>query len=203
MKPCLPTHESTWHRLDCVQFRYHPFFRLPIEIPVRVDEAVYWPVENGLIVTAPSGIILILIRVVGKSFPVSWFEYPIQPEKEVFLFESDLVDRLPMDDKEKEMFIEGISTGGGRIRFNWKAVMKGGRTHVPERGGEVFRSLEVGGGDTEGSKDTKDIIFKSQLITTDLIAIRTPLNPTTNLIQASHTPVRSTPLNSNTQTAQV
>src|ERR1700694_2382818 len=117
-------------------FRYHPCFALPAEKPVRPDKVVYWPCENGVIVTAPSGIILILIRVTGKAFPVAWFEYPVTPDKEVFLFESDLVDRMPMDEREKEISLEGISAGGGRVQFHWKTVMKYGRTHVPEYDGE-------------------------------------------------------------------
>jgi Putative peptidase family len=172
VRPCLPPHESSWHRLDCIQFRYHPSFALPMEHSIPPDEIIYWPCENGLIVSSPSSIILVLIRVVGKSWPVAWFEYVTVPDKEVFLFQSDLVDRMPIDEREKEMLLEVLSAGGGRVRFNWKSVMKAGRTHVPEQGGEVFRSRMVGGGNTEGSTDSGDVVFKSQLITVALINIR-------------------------------
>jgi len=88
------------------------------------------------------------------------------------LFESDIVDRMPMDEREKEVSLESISAGGGRMRFHWKSVMKNARTHVPEHGGEVFRSRMVGQGKTEGSKDIGDVVFKSQLRTASLTSIR-------------------------------
>jgi hypothetical protein len=146
-----------------------------MEKPTPPDEIIYWPCENGLIVSSPSSITLVLIRVVGKSWPVAWFEYVTVPDKEVFLFQSDLVDRMPMDERQKEMSLEVLSAGGGRVRFNWKTVMTAGRTHVPEQSGEVFRSRMVGGGNTEGSSDSGDVVFKSQLITVGLKNIRTPV----------------------------
>jgi hypothetical protein len=100
-----------------------------MEKPIPPDEIIYWPCENGLIVSSPSSITLVLIRVVGKSWPVAWFEYVTVPDKEVFLFQSD----------------------------------------------EVVRSRMVGGGNTEGSSDSGDVVFKSQLITVGLKNIRTPV----------------------------
>jgi hypothetical protein len=135
---------------------------------------IYWPCENGLIVTAPSGIILILIRIPGKSFPIAWFEYPDRPEHEVFLFESDIVDRMTLEEQipDQEIFLEAISVGGGRVKMNWKKIMKEGRTHIPEQSTDIFQSRMVGMGSTEGSKNLGYFIFNSQFMTSGLVNIR-------------------------------
>lgn len=138
------------------------------------DEVIYWPCENGLILTAPSGIILILLRVPGKSFPIGWFEYPDRPEHDVFLFESDITERIPSEQRvpEQTIYLEAISAGGGRVRINWQKVMKEGRTHIPQQNTEIFESRMVGKGNTEGSQNLGYFIFKSQLLTTGLINLR-------------------------------
>jgi hypothetical protein len=138
------------------------------------DEVMYWPCENGVIVTAPSGIAMILIRVAGKSFPVGWFEYADRPEHEVFLFETDIVERMPADECEKDILLEVISAGGGRCRIDWKWVMKNGKTHAPQQVKEIFRSRMVGRGKTEGSTDLGDFIFKDQFMPSGLTNIRMP-----------------------------
>lgn len=174
LRPCLPAHEATWHRLDCIIFRYNPHFRLPSEREIQADEVVYLPIENGLILTSPSGIILILIRVYGKPFPVGWFEYPDRPEPEVFLFESDIVDRIPEDDRalEREISLEAVSAGGGRVRIDWKRIMRDGRTYIPQQPTEVFQSRMVGKGTTEGSQDLGFFIFNSGFMTSGLMSLR-------------------------------
>jgi hypothetical protein len=175
LRPCLPSHESSWHRLDCIQFRYDQCFRLPLEPEVIPDEVIYWPCENGLILTAPSGIILILIHFPGKSFPIGWFEYSDRPEHDVFLFESDLMDRIPPEKRvpEQQIFLLAVSAGGGRVRLNWQKVMKEGRTHIPQQNTEIFESRIVGKGNTDGSQNLGYFIFNSQLMTASLINLRT------------------------------
>jgi hypothetical protein len=174
LRPCLPSHESSWHRIDCIQFRYDQSFRLPAEPEVVPDEVIYWPCENGLILTAPSGIILILIRVPEKSFPIGWFEYPDRPEQDVFLFESDLMQRIPEDQRfsDQPLFLEVVSSGGGRVRLNWQKVLQESRTHIPQHGTEIFESRMVGKGNTEGSQNLGYFIFSSQLLTSALINLR-------------------------------
>ena len=174
LRPCLPAHESNWHRLDCMLFRYHPCFALPVEKPILPDEIVYWPCENGIIVTSPSGIILVLIRVPGKQWPVAWFEYPDRPDAEVFLFESDIVDKMPIDERVQNFTLEAISAGGGRVTIDWKPVVKMGRTCLEQDGTEMFRSRMVGMGSTEGSIDSPDAIFNFKYMTSKLINIRIP-----------------------------
>jgi Putative peptidase family len=177
LRPCLPVHESSWHRLDCILFRYHPCFRLPIETERQPDQVVYFPCENGLIITAPTGIILILIRVPGRSFPIAWFEYPSQPEKEVFLFESDIIERLPEEERntEQKLLLEAISEGGGRVRIDWARIMKEGRTHIPQHPTEIFQSRMVGYGNTQNSTDLGYFIFNNKFMTTAIVNIRISL----------------------------
>jgi hypothetical protein len=141
---------------------------------VAPDEVVYWPCENGIIVTAPSGIILILIRIPGKTFPVGWFEYPDRPEHEVFIFESDITNRIPEDQRipDQEMYLEAISAGGGRVRMNWQRIMKEGRTRIPQHTTEIFESRMVGKGQTAGSQNMGYFIFNSPLLTSGLINLR-------------------------------
>jgi len=105
---------------------------------------------------------------------VAWFEYPDHPEKEVFLFESDIVDRMPMDERRmgQEISLEVVSAGEGRCRFDWRREMKEGRSHIPQQGAEVFRSRMVGKGMTEGSTDLGYFIFNSQFMTSGLINLR-------------------------------
>lgn len=134
---------------------------------------MYWPCENGLIVTAHTGIILVFIRVPQKSFPVAWFEYPDRPEREAFLFESDLVDKMPQEEQGKDIQIEVVSAGGGRVRVDWKWVMRAGKTHIPQLSTEIFRSRMIGRRTTEGSVDSGDFIFKSRYMTSALANIRT------------------------------
>ena len=146
---------------------------MPIELQDNPDEVVYWICENGLIVTAPSGIILILIHLPGKSFPVAWFEFPDRPENEVFLFESDIIEKLPEYERKEglEIRLEAISAGGGRVDIDWREIMEG-KTHLPEENADMFESRMVGSGNTEGSHDLGYFIFNSPLMTSGLINLR-------------------------------
>jgi hypothetical protein len=175
LRPCLPAHEPSWHRLDCLQFRYNPLFRLPVELANPPDEVIYWPCENGIIITSPSGIIAITIRLTAKKFPVAWFEYPDRSESEVFLFESDILERIPADLRtpDQEILLEGISAGGGKVLIDWGLAMKEGKTHIPHHSSEVFRSRMVGRGKTAGSKNLGYFIFNSQLMTSPLTNLST------------------------------
>ena len=134
---------------------------------------MYWPNENGIVVTSPSGVILVLIRVPGKAWPVAWFDYPERPDPEVFLFESDIAEKIPMDDRTQEFTLEVISAGGGRVRIDWKRVIQSGRGYIQTQGTEMFRSRMVGGGKTEGTVDSPDAIFKYEFMTSSLTNIRT------------------------------
>jgi hypothetical protein len=173
LRPCLPSHESSWHRLDTMLFRYHPCFALPVERAPKPDEIIYWPNENGITVTCPSGIILVLIRVPAKMWPVAWFEYPDRPDPEVFLFESDIAEKIPIDDRTQDFSLEAISAGSARVKFDWKPIIKNGRGVIQQDGTEMFRSRMVGSGETEGSVDTPDAIFKFKYMTSKLTNIRT------------------------------
>ena len=172
LRPCLPSHESAWHRLDCMIFRFHPCFALPVERSAMPDEIMYWPNANGIIVTAPSGVILVMIRVPSKVWPVAWFEYPDRPDPEVFLFEADIVEKIPMDDRTQDFTLQVFSAGGGKVDINWREVIRVSRGSLEHDGTEMFRSRMVGGLETEGSSDSPDAIFKFKNMTSHLINIR-------------------------------
>ena len=145
-----------------------------MEVEILPDEVMYWPCENGLIATAPSGIALILIRIAIKTFPVAWFEYPERPEHEVFIFDSDIVQRLPPEEREggHDIFLEVISAGGGRVRLDWNKVMKEGRTRIPQQSAEIFQSRMVGKGCTQGSRDLGFFIFNGDFMVSGLVHLR-------------------------------
>jgi Jacalin-like lectin domain len=166
-------------------FRYHPCFLLPTEIAAKPDQTMYWPCENGLIVTSPSGIILVLIRVTGTSFPVGWFEYAQRPEQEVFLFESDIKDRMPEGDRESDITLEPISAGGGRATISWQRALATGTIHLPQESRDVFRSREVNGTGAGTSPSMAshavDVTFKDKYTPAKLICLRTILRDTANI----------------------
>ena len=110
----------------------------------------------------------------GRKFPVGWFEYPDRAENEVFLFESDIMERMPIEERQigLEISLEAVSAGGGRCKFDWRTEMKEGRSHIAQQEAEVFRSRMVGKGGTEGSKDMGYFIFNSQFMTSGLINLR-------------------------------
>jgi Jacalin-like lectin domain len=147
---------------------------LPVELQVNPDEVVYWPCENGLIVAASSGIILILIRLSEKSFPVACFEYTDRPENEVFLFETDIIEKLPEIERKPgvEIRLEAISAGGGRVDIDWQKIMEEGKSHLSEENTDMFESRMVGNGDTEGSQDLGYFIFNSPFMTSGLTNLR-------------------------------
>ena len=126
-----------------------------------------------------------------RPFPVAWFEYPERPEKEVFLFESDIVERLPPDLREpgQDVFLEIISAGGGRVRVDWQRIMREGRTHVPQQSTEIFQSRMVGRGSTLGSQDLGFFIFNSQYLKSALINIRKYIFSLVLIVGISHADV--------------
>jgi Jacalin-like lectin domain len=148
-----------------------------MEVAIAPDEVMYWPCENGLIATSPSGVALVLIRIPRTVFPVAWLENPERPEHEVFLFESDIVQLLPLELRKDDpvLYLEIISPGGGRVNLDWRRVMREGRQQIPQSSSEIFQSRRAGKGSTEGSTDLGFFIFDAQFTTAGLINLRTLL----------------------------
>jgi hypothetical protein len=154
-------------------FRYHPCFRLPVEKSVNPDEITYWPCENGLIITSPTGVILVLIRVPGKVFPIAWFDYPDRLEAETFLFESDIRERMLPDERDKEISLEIISAGGGTVKIDWHRIISEGKTGIPEERNAVFRSRAVSMSRGLDIANSGDLVFKHRYMASKLTCLRT------------------------------
>ena len=119
LQPCLPEHETSWHRLDTLRFRSHPCFRLVSDLPMSAEDGVQvWAIDQGrLLVTAKSGISFIEIFPEGQGACELWNEYKEGPEgypKQILLTENELRGRLPPDLKQKKLRLDIFSHGRGR-----------------------------------------------------------------------------------------
>ena len=120
LQPCLPEHETSWHRLDTLRFRSHPCFRLAYDPPANTaeDGVQVWPIDQGrLLVTAKSGISFIEIIPEGAGPCEHWTEFKEGPDgypRQIMLTETELRSRLPPDTKQKKLRLEIFSHGRGR-----------------------------------------------------------------------------------------
>ena len=119
LQPCLPEHETSWHRLDTLRFRSHPCFRLVSDLPISAEDGVQvWAIDQGrLVITAKSGITFIEIFSEGQGACELWNEYKEGLDgypKQVMLTESDIRGRLPPHTKQKKVRLEIFSHGRGR-----------------------------------------------------------------------------------------
>ena len=122
LRPCLPSQECGWHRLDCLRFRSHPCFRAAYDPPQHPERGLQvWAVDIGrFIITARTGINFIELRTEGDPFCTSWLEYPDRDivdgglQRHLEISESDLRTRLPSDKKNKRLSFEVHSLGGER-----------------------------------------------------------------------------------------
>lgn len=112
-RPCLPADECSWHRLDALRFRHHPSFRLPHEHFPSPGKPNLYPVENGTIAKATSGIYLVEVHV--EDWCRGHLEFAEDPQREVFLFDHDLRQAITdpkYRDPSKPMRLEILSVGG-------------------------------------------------------------------------------------------
>ena len=176
LRPCLPSHECSWHRLDALRYRSHPCFRLPTDTPSHPEDGVQaWAVDQGRFhITAKSGISFLEIRPEGQEFCDTWIEYSEKESteglpKQITISESDLRSRLPPDRKNKKLKIEIFSQGQGRyvVEDISKAFQK---VKLPRGllGQTGFRGPKLGEGRMEGSEPT-EVILESMLESTKLL----------------------------------
>lgn len=67
---CLPDQECSWHRLDCLRFRFHPCFRLPHDkLPLNCEESIQvWTIENNsAVVTSSKGLAFVELYTEGDE----------------------------------------------------------------------------------------------------------------------------------------
>lgn len=153
---CLPTDECSWHRLDCLRYRYHPSFRLPGDIPNGPNESVQvWAVDNGsALITAPAGVAWIEIFAEGDDVCKSWIEYvdTPNPPRQVTLSEADLRNRLPADKQKKKIKIEVFAAGEGKHTVDDFAQLVSKDAKLKLGNGQIgFRGGKLGFSKMEGS----------------------------------------------------
>ncbi|KAI0474980.1 putative peptidase family-domain-containing protein [Xylariaceae sp. FL0804] len=167
--PVTENDECAWHRLDCLRFRSHPCFRLPLD-PTNADESVHaWPVENdAVMLTASSGISFVEIKADGQEPCRAWIEYPIDSNmttahRQIHLTEQQLRDKLPEDKRRcKVVSISVKSHAGGNLdiadfhKLCTKSSLK------MSFGKSAFRSQRLGNSQMEGSAP-HEFIFTSSV----------------------------------------
>lgn len=168
--------ECTWHRLDCLRFRGHPCFALPIDPPRPCDESVQvWPVDAGnVIITAASGVAFIEIFTEGDDVCHYWQEFSDgngngQIQKQYTLTDQELRNRLPEDRKKSKLRLSIKSGAGGSHdvdNFDLLAS-KASRLKLPN-GQLAFRSSKLGLSQMNGSQP-QEVIFDSMIHQTKLM----------------------------------
>ncbi len=172
---CLPKDECTWHRLDCLRFRYHPCFRLPTDMPLTSDDSVQaWPVDNQkVLVTAPTGVAFIEIFTEGDDLCHNHIEYDGTssngPHRQVLLTEAELRERLPEDRKKKKLKLEVHSIGQGKHVVDDFGALTSKSSMLKLPNGQMgFRSSKLGYSQMERSRP-QEVILKSALVQTMLL----------------------------------
>jgi hypothetical protein len=159
--------ECSWHRLDCLRFRSHPCFRLPGDVSLSPDDSIQvYPVNNGIIVTAPSGIHYTEIMTEGDDVVHYWIEHgdnngngPIQ--REITLTEQDIRFRLPEDRRKAKVRLCIKSYGGGNVDVADVGQMSSKASTIKLPNGQLaFRGTKHGLSQTEGS-EPQEVIFDS------------------------------------------
>lgn len=174
----LPEDECAWHRLDCLRFRFHPCFRIPIDMAPSADGSVQvWTVDNGgVLATAPSGIAWIELFTEGDELCRAHIEYLDANNshnglpRQVTLVESELRDRLPQDKRNKRLKLEIFSAGQGKHvveDFSQLANTKYARIRLPD-GRWGFRGSKLGFSQMDGSQP-QDLVIDSCYVQTKLL----------------------------------
>lgn len=167
---CLQADECTWHRLDCLRFRFHPCFRLPSDTLLSSDESIQvWAVENGnILVTAATGIAWIELYPEGMTECGHHIEYldangstPLP--RQIILSESDLRNRLPSHLQKKSLKLDIFSAGNGKysVQDFEQLVSKSNRLKLGN-GHFGFRGSKLGYSQMEGSRP-EEVILSSVL----------------------------------------
>jgi len=166
---CLPKDECTWHRLDCLRFRFHPCFRLPSDPPLNQDNSVQvWAVDNGnVLVTAATGVAFIELYAEGDDLCKAHLEYidfngSSGPPKQIMLSESDLRSRLADDKQKKKLKLEIHSVGQGKhvVEDFTQLNPKSTRVKLPN-GQMAFRGGKLGYSQMEGSRPQEILLLSA------------------------------------------
>ena len=182
MRLVLPKDECVWHRLDALRFKHHPCFRLPTDVTLNHDDSIQvWPADNGnVIVTAPTGIVLVEIFANEEDTCRAWLEYGNSnaqagnPPRQVVLTESDLKARLPDETKAKKLSIKVHSAGQGIQEiedFTCLVKSKKNTVRLP-KGQSGFIGCKLGHSAQERSEPQQLILENSHIQTKLLTSIK-------------------------------
>jgi hypothetical protein len=173
LRLCLPKDECSWHRLDCLRFRFHPCFRLPPDPPPNSDSSVtVWPIDAGnVLVTAAAGIAFIELFTDGDDVCHAYLEFgdgngrgPIQ--RQVLLTEADLRARLSEDRRRrKKLKLEIYSLGLDKhvVEDFELLASKVSMLRLPN-GQMAFRGSKLGYSQMDGSRPCEVLLHNSKLL---------------------------------------
>ncbi|KAI9882255.1 MAG: hypothetical protein M1823_006001 [Watsoniomyces obsoletus] len=177
LRLCLPKDECSWHRLDCLRFRYHPCFRVPQDLPPNADGSVHvWPVGTGTaIVTAAAGIAFVELYADEEETCRSHLEFVVDPNgagglpRQVTLIESELRGRLPEDRRSRRLRLEIHSAGSGKqVVEDWSELTSKTATVKLTNGQLGFRGGKLGFSRMDGSRPC-DVVLESAVVQTKLL----------------------------------
>lgn len=179
----LPNDECRWHKLDVLRFRFHPCFRIPIDLPIGVNEdgsVQVWTVDSGqggVIATSKSGIAWIELCPEGDDVCHYWKEFPEtdnQFPRQVTLDEATLRALMPKEKLKARLKVEVFSAGGGHHvveDFSQLANQKLARVKLPD-GRWGYRGSKLGYSQMEGSQPEEIILENAYIQTKLLLSVR-------------------------------
>ncbi|TGZ83618.1 hypothetical protein EX30DRAFT_368951 [Ascodesmis nigricans] len=175
LSPSMPKDEDTWPRIDCLRMRFHPCFRLPTDpMPLDVPEIPQvFALETGLVASATSGIVLIMVFLDGVFS--DFFDFTQKPEREVFLNDRTLRAKIPdLPKASPNVMLRILSAGQGEaIMDDFTAAVNEAKINIPIGHGTVYKSGAYG--TLSSNKDSgadHHMIFNSITAGSLLIAIR-------------------------------
>lgn len=179
LKPCLPSDECGWHRLDALRFRFHPCFRLPSDAPLSSDDSVQvWPVENGKILfTASAGIAFIELYGPADDLCHSCIEYLGNDStnnglpRQITVTENELRQKLFGSEREKKKNIRLVVFSGalGYRTIENVSQLKSKLCSVKLPNGQAgFRGGKLGFSQLQDSKP-EQLLLESAFIQTKLM----------------------------------
>ncbi|KAI9797986.1 MAG: hypothetical protein M1833_005042 [Piccolia ochrophora] len=174
---CLAKDECSWHRLDCLRFRYHPCFSLPTDPPTNLDDSVQvWNVGNGTaIATAASGIGFIELYA-GDDTCKTYIDYTEGngsgaggPPRQIPLNEGELRSRLSEQQRGRPLKLELHSAGQGTHTVESFGELTAKASAVRMANGQSgFKGSKLGFSQMEGSCP-EEMILDSVLSSTKLL----------------------------------
>ncbi|KAI9788203.1 MAG: hypothetical protein M1816_007055 [Peltula sp. TS41687] len=170
LRLCLQQDECSWHRLDCLRFRFHPSFRIPADLPLHSDASIQiWPVGNGNVVaTALSGVAWIELFVKDDASPSTHLEFFEErahrgSSQHVVLNETELRGALPENGRRQRLRLDIHSAGRGKQTIEDFSKLTDRSFSLKMGNGRLgYKGVKVGLSQTEGSKP-QELVLESAI----------------------------------------